>query len=56
MWHFKTDKVGDGIEIEFSEYFKNKRLNFSPNIMEYDKNNYEPKFDLIIGTKLCKNW
>ncbi len=33
------------------EYSENKRISISSDIMEYDNNDYEPKFDLIIGTQ-----
>ncbi len=49
--HFKTNKIGEGIKLEFIEYSENKRISIFPNIMEYDENDYEPKFDLIIGTQ-----
>ena len=49
MGCFQTDKIGKGIEVEFLEYSENKRLNISPDIMEYDEDDYEPF--LIIGTK-----
>ncbi len=39
MGHFKTDKIGEGIKLEFLEYSENKRISISPYIMEYNKNN-----------------
>ncbi len=51
MGNFKTDKVGEEIELEFVEYSENKRCAVSPDIMEYDEEDYDPKFDLIIGTQ-----
>ena len=51
MGHLKTDKVGEGIELEFAEYSENERCAISPDIMEYDEEDYDPKFDLIIGTQ-----
>ena len=50
MGHFQTDKIGEGTELKFVEYSENKRISFSPDIMEYDKDNYDPKFELIIDT------
>ncbi len=50
MGHFKTDKIGEGITLEFLEYSENKSCAISPDIMEYDEDDYDPKFDLIIGT------
>ncbi len=37
MGHFKTDKIGEGIELKFVEYSENKRITISPDIMEYNK-------------------
>ena len=54
MWHFKTDKIVEGIELEFVEYSENKRITISPDIMEYKKNDYNTKFDLIIGNQTMK--
>ena len=51
MRHFKTDKVGEGIKLEFVEYSENKRCAISLDIMECDADDYNPKFDLIIGTQ-----
>ncbi len=51
MGHFKTEKIGEGIELEFMEYLENKRISISPDIMEYNGDNYKPKLDLIIGTQ-----
>ena len=33
------------------EYSEKKRISLSHDIMEYNENNYESKFDLIIGTQ-----
>ena len=43
MGHFKTDKIGEGIEHEFIEYLGNKQLAISPDIMEYDEDDYHSK-------------
>jgi len=53
MGLFKTEKVGE-FAMTFPEYSGNKRLQLNPDIMEYDPNEYDPKFDLIIGTKTMK--
>ncbi len=51
MGNFKTDKVGEGIKLEFVEYSGNKRVSISPDFMEYDEDDYDPKFDLIVSTQ-----
>ena len=51
MGHFKTDKIGEGIKVEFIKYSENKQCTISSEIMEYNEDNYDPKFDLIIGTQ-----
>ena len=50
MGLFKTEKVGD-FDLTFPEYSGNKRLHLNPDILEFDPDDYEPKFDLIIGTE-----
>ena len=59
MWQtsmglFKTEKVGE-VEVEFPEYSGNKRFQLNPDILEYDPEDYDPKFELIIGTETMKN-
>ncbi len=51
MGHFQTDKIGEGIKVEFVEYSENKRIFISPDSVEYKKDDYNPEFDLIIGTQ-----
>ena len=51
MGHFKTNKIGEGSELKFVEYSENKRITLSPDIMEYNEDDYNPKFDLIISTQ-----
>ncbi len=51
MGHFKTDKVEEVIELKFVKYSENKRVSISSDIMEYDEDNYDPKFELIIATQ-----
>jgi len=50
MGTFSTEKLGR-FELTFPEYSGSKRIALSPDIVEYDSNDYEPKFDLIIGTE-----
>ena len=50
MGLFKTEKVGE-VELEFPEYSGNKRFQLEPDILEYDPDDYDPKFDLILGTE-----
>ena len=50
MGLFKPEKVGD-FDLTFPEYSGNKRLHLNPDILEFDPEEYEPKFDLIIGTE-----
>ena len=54
----QTGKIREGIKLKFVEYSENKKVSISPNIMEYDEDNYDPKFDLIIGIQPnpCKSW
>ena len=54
MEQFRTDKVGD-FSLTFSEYSGSKQVCLHPDIMRYDKANYDPKFDLIIGTNTMKD-
>ncbi len=51
MGHFKTDKNREGIKVKFVEYSEKKRIYCSLYMMEYAENDYEPNFDLIIGTQ-----
>ncbi len=51
MGHLKTVKLGEVIKLKFVEYSENKRVSISPDIMEYYKDDYYPKFDLIVGTQ-----
>ena len=53
MGQFTTKKVGD-FELTFPEYSGSKRVKLQPDIMEFDPKDYDPKFDLIIGTKTMK--
>ena len=53
MGQFRTDKVGD-FALTFPEYSGSKQIRLRPDIVEYDKANYDPKFDLIIGTNTMK--
>ena len=53
MGQFKTEKVGE-FALTFPEYSGSKYINLRPDIMEYDKSDYDPKFDLIIGTNTMK--
>ena len=53
MGQFRTDKVGD-FALTCPEYSGSKQIRLRPDIMEYDKANYDPKFDLIIGTNTMK--
>ena len=50
---FSTEKVGDFV-LTFPEYSGSKRISLRPDIMEYDPKNYDPKFDLIIGTNTMR--
>ena len=54
MGTFSTEKLGQ-FELTFPEYSWSKQVKLNPDIMEYDGDNYEPKFDLIIGTETIKN-
>ena len=53
MGTFTTDKLGH-FDLMFPEYSTSKRVSLEPDIMEYDRDDYDPKFDLIIGTKTMK--
>ena len=53
MGQFTTEKVGD-FELTFPEYSGRKRVKLQSDIMEFDPKDYDPKFDLIIGTKTMK--
>ena len=53
MGQFRTDKVGD-FSLTFPEYSGSKQIRLRPDIMDYDTANYDPKFDLIIGTNTMK--
>ena len=53
MGQFRTDKVGD-FSLTFPEYSGSEQICLRPDIMEYDKANYDPKFDLTIGTNAMK--
>ena len=44
---FQTKKVGD-IELSFSDYSTSKRVQVTPNIVEYSDNT-PPMYDLILG-------
>ena len=39
------------IKVEFDEYSENRRCSISPDIMEYDEDDYDPKLDLILCTQ-----
>ena len=53
MGNFTTDKQGY-FDLSFPEYSASKRISLEPDIMEFDPDDYEPKFDLILGTKSMK--
>ena len=53
MGTFSTEKLGQ-FELAFPEYSESKRISLSPDIVEYASEDYEPKFDLIIGTETMK--
>ena len=58
FWHtsmglFKTEKLGK-FSLTFPEYSASKRIDLWPDIVEYDPKEYQPKFDLIIGTATMK--
>ena len=53
MGQFTTKKIGD-FELTFPEYSGRKRVKLQPDIMEFNPEDYDPKFDLIIGTKTMK--
>ena len=53
MGQFRTDKVGD-FSLTFPEYSGSKQIRLRPDIMDYDTANYDPKFDIIIGTITMK--
>jgi len=53
MGLFKTEKIGE-FSLTFPEYSGNKRLQLKPDIMEFDRKDYDPQFDLIIGTETMK--
>ena len=46
MGLFKTEKIGE-FSLTFPEYSGNKRLQLQPDIMEFDRKDYDPQFDLI---------
>ena len=50
MGLFKTEKVGE-VELAFPDYSGSKRFQLNPDILEYNQEDYDPKFDLIIGTE-----
>ncbi len=41
MGHLKTNKIEEEIELEFIEYSENRRISISPDIMEYNKDDYQ---------------
>ena len=53
MGLFKTEKLGE-FSLTFPEYSASKRIDLRPDIVEYDPEEYQPKFDLIIGTATMK--
>ena len=58
FWHtsmglFKTEKLAE-FSLSFPEYAASKRIDLRPDIVEYDPDEYQPKFDLIIGTATMK--
>ncbi len=46
---FKTDRMAE-LELKFPEYSNSKRFSVNPDIIYYEDDAYEPKFDLILGT------
>ena len=50
MGTYLTEKLGK-FELSFPEYSESKQISLSPDIVEYASEDYEPKFDLIIGTE-----
>ena len=48
MHQFTTKKVGD-FELTFPEYSGSKRVKLQPDIMEFNPEDYDRKFDLIIS-------
>ena len=56
FWHtlmglFKTEKLGE-FSLTFPEYSVSKRIDLRPDIVEYDPEEYQPKFDLKLALQL----
>ena len=47
---FQTKGRGK-FRLKFFEYSNNKEILIEPNVVEYEKDEMKPKFDLIIGIK-----
>ena len=51
MGLFKTEKLGK-FSLTFPEYSRSKRIDLRPDIVEYDPEEYQPKFDLKLALQL----
>ena len=54
MGKFTTDKLGY-FDLIFPEYSGSKQVSLEPDIMEYNLEDYDPKFDLILGMRTMEN-
>jgi hypothetical protein len=42
------------VELNFFDYSDNKRYFLEPDVVEYERNNSKPWYDLILGTETMK--